>query len=735
MRGRIFRAISFVLIVMLQISIFGAIDIAIASEANSSVSSPTANTLSAQSATSTSSADSSSKTVLAATRAMPESLEAPEAAGNQGILYLDGKNGSDDNDGLSQEKPVKTFAKAKEIATANQNIQTIYVLGTVDIEGDISLSGTKAKLVRGEKFKDVLLNVVSGKTATLKDIIVDGNRENIIATSALVTAQSASTLNIQDGAVLQNNKNYKDDENSTRGGGLYAYEASVVMDGGIIQNNQATNGGGVYLNKASKMIMSGGKIIENYAKRAVYNQDVINAAGGGLCVDTGSTLELGGSSEIASNTSEEVGGGISVGSREWGPTNTLVMNGGVVSGNTAFTSGGGIFVQAKLFFGDASKAKINAGKIIDNSCTGKGITEFAFGGGGIYVNGTPSQVKFGDTIYHGANGILELKNALVTDNLAAISGAGYAACSISKTTIYVTNGVALYSNKLTNNLIASGKEIYILSSNRMGLHSKIDGTPYNISERMLGGTLYNWKDSHGQLVTPEKLKGELKGDGSELALYTDEQLDATGKKLATVIISGNTSATRGGGIGSNGTVIFGEDKPLKEVKILKEWDESLTPRAIEVELRGKLSDGTDWLIEKVKLNKENNFSYTVKNLPATVREQKIEDLLYIKELGSEGFKVEYSKGEDKGIFTLKVKNNPGTPPPNTPPNTPPGTPPPSTPPEEPPYEPPYNPPYEPPYVQRIPKTGDVDYSLLVTLGLLLSASGCVLGYHTRRLAS
>ena len=75
----------------------------------------------------------------------------------------------------------------------------------------------------------------------------------------------------------------------------------------------------------------------------------IKTSGGGITLDKGSTLYLSGESRVQHNHSDEVGGGISVGSREWGPTNVLNMDGGIVQSNTSGGTGGGIFVQAKYF--------------------------------------------------------------------------------------------------------------------------------------------------------------------------------------------------------------------------------------------------------------------------------------------------------------------------------------------------------------------------------------------------
>jgi hypothetical protein len=196
---------------------------------------------------------------------------------------------------------------------------------------------------------------------------------------------------------------------------------------------------------------------------------------------------------------------------------------------------------------------------------------FPASGGGIYVNGA--------SIYY--NGVLNLTNALITENTAALQGGGYAACPISVTNINVNDGAAIYSNTAS-----SANEIYILASNDYGLHS---GSPtYSISSTMLGGTSYVWKYPDGTEVPLDELEGTLDPDAEEsLSLSTDVTSDAEAEALAKVFITGNTSATRGGGIGSNGTVNIGTSSDTVDIDVDKVWegDEgSDRPETIEIEL-------------------------------------------------------------------------------------------------------------------------------------------------------
>lgn len=423
-----------------------------------------------------------------------EAIEIGEEKVNEAVgdpnateVYLNGQRGDDANDGSAPEKAVESFKRAKDLATANQNIEKIIVTGQTYIEGDISLSGTNAKVIRSIDYNKFLFSIPSGKTATLSKITIDGNFDaNKNIEKSLIEVSSKATLNINDGTVLRNNKIKNLPYDATRGGAIHAKSANVNMSGGIVEENQATYGAGICLS-GSIMSFTGGSVHDNRSELVYdkpYNQ--YYSAGGGILAEEGSTLNMSGDAKVLNNFAAEIGGGISLGSNQVGAGNTLNMNGGKIDGNTAGSAGGGIFVQAKYFSGGASKAYIYAGKIINNEMNGSGKTEKKFGGGGIYVNGANNEYGV-----NGANGELYLYNAIIKDNTADIIGSNYAACPISKTFININDEVAIYEGNGTSDL-------YILCLRNYWLHG---GQPeYFLSKRMLGGVPYEWKKADGELL-------------------------------------------------------------------------------------------------------------------------------------------------------------------------------------------------------------------------------------------
>jgi hypothetical protein len=540
---------------------------------------------------------------------------APANSGVQGTtVYLNGQTGDDTRDGLSKDTAVKTFTQAKKLAAADANIKTIDVTGTVALQGDVNLKGTQAIVKRDPAFNGNLFTVAS--IVTLSDITVDGGGSAAPSDAGALIKMTSGTMNIKDGTVLQNNRNGdRRSDTFAEGGAVFVRagandQAVVNMTGGTISGNSANWGGGLYIGSGT-FNMSGGVIEHNTAEGQVDFTGFENC-GGGVELngqDREAVMNFSGGT-IKNNRSEGNGGGISVGtSFAANHAITLNMTGGSVEGNTAGKAGGGIFVQAG-YLNPATwgVANVTGGKIQNNQMNAKKDTpNTAFGGGGIYVNGYAHQYK---GTFH--DGVLNLKNAVIQNNQAAYAGGGYAACPSSDTHIYVTDGAAFLGNQAK-----SAKAIYILSSSKYGAHS---GSPaYTISPSMLGGSPYNWQNDDGTEVPLNHLEGKLDGDKEEsIALSTAKTNDAQAAKRAKVWITGNTSTTRGGGIGSNGTVNIGtEPKTEIAVKVDKKWADAKKahPDQVTVQLYRAVKGETPVYVGPETVSADQNWTMTFKNLP------------------------------------------------------------------------------------------------------------------------
>ena len=144
---------------------------------------------------------------------------------------------------------------------------------------------------------------------------------------------SGGTFNLYNGGSITNNKaiNYV---GQNRGGGVHvgSYDKAGTFNlyGGEISNNEAEDGGGVYVYDGT-FTMRGGKITGNTA----------TSLGGGVCVYNGTFTMSDG--EISGNNEASSGGGVSV------DIGTFNMSGGKITGNTATKYGGGVHMTSGTY--------------------------------------------------------------------------------------------------------------------------------------------------------------------------------------------------------------------------------------------------------------------------------------------------------------------------------------------------------------------------------------------------
>lgn len=205
-------------------------------------------------------------------------------------IYLDGTNGSDENDGLSPESAVKTFAAAKERLPELVVDGVIYITNPVIVTGEETwdLSDRDAKIVLAEGLKGVTNSngavMVDGGSLTLSNIVLDGNREKVEASEVyLIQIKNYGSLTMNDGTVLQNLRIAK-----FQGGAVYLSAGSFTMNGGEITGceNAYSNGAAVCVSATnttnrSGFFMNGGKISGNTVK----NCGIVNLSGQNVRVE------------------------------------------------------------------------------------------------------------------------------------------------------------------------------------------------------------------------------------------------------------------------------------------------------------------------------------------------------------------------------------------------------------------------------------------------------------------
>ncbi len=302
---------------------------------------------------------------------------------------------------------------------------------TVQANYDVLIFSDEASpavLSRGSSFLSEFFYVTDGGKLTLQNITLDGGGTAVAGvTGSLVEANDRGTIALNTGATLRNNV-----KTVGNGGGLNAIVDSTVYinEGAVIEDNKATYndvsngiGGGVYVSRTwpegdtSKLYMSGGTIQRNECPNG----------GGGLALGsyTGEVHMTGGDIVYNAVTPDYLGGGV--------VTNGLfAFAGGSISHNTGTRGGGGVYISDGEF-------TMTDGTISENIATsgagwGGGIWQGAAGytqilGGSISGN----ESRYGGAIYHeyyapyrAKTGIVVSGDAVISDNKASVTGGGIA---------------------------------------------------------------------------------------------------------------------------------------------------------------------------------------------------------------------------------------------------------------------------------------------------------------------
>lgn len=278
------------------------------------------------------------------------------------VLYVKA-TGDDSNDGLSAEAPLKTFAKATELAYNNPStIDTIFIIGTLD---NISENNGAAASGDGKGKSTFCLNYELG-TET-KHFKIIGNKDNhavLKATGAGTDSAAESSRRV----LFVNKQCYVDIEYidftgagnvSGSGAGIYVNPDLTIhlnLTGCKIYGNTVVteqHGAGIYMSGNNVMNIYDTEIFDNH----ISLPEGSSAQKGGAAILVGGQLTIHSGSihdNSITGSAGSMGGGIYV------MNGTCTMNGGSFSKNTA-SYGGAIFNQATFIYNGGYIADDNVG--------------------------------------------------------------------------------------------------------------------------------------------------------------------------------------------------------------------------------------------------------------------------------------------------------------------------------------------------------------------------------------
>ena len=504
---------------------------------------------------------------------------------------------------------------------------------------DFGNNGVVLTIGAGAKF------VMAG--GTIQDSTVDN------ALGGAVTVANGATGELRDGTIQNTTLS------NQYSGSVMVRNADFTMTGGTITGGDASSissSGGLMLyardpkGETTTATMNGGYITNN---KAVDGAGIHVYAGNPNFDDSKSKADFtfnGGS--ITNNVASESGGGIYV---TW--NGNVVMNNGIIKNNTAGIAGGGVATYDQ-FVGVVKGQKVpysrvgapwnnwpniyragftmNGGSIEQNKATSNGTNQLGDKGvgAGVYIASANVTLNAGEIINNTANDqggavyvasvpyVLHINNALIKDNTATVIGGGAWFCPTGVAEFHSKNGVAFFNNTANG----AGDEIATVR----GAGESAGAT---ISDYMLGGASAHWTKDGAVTINLPSILGDadpaaarhtteevssIVNNTDLLALESNprhESINAAQNK-AKLLIYGNT-AQRGGGIGSNGTVITGEEG-TQDVTVKKVWDTSANPDAVIPEKLTVYLVADGYRVDSVELSAANNWEHTFTGLPDNV---------------------------------------------------------------------------------------------------------------------
>lgn len=514
---------------------------------------------------------------------------------------------------------VQSTWKRKDFTTASSP--------TIQVDGELVLNASEVSGARG--LAGMYVGAITARGPKAQVTLNNGARvTNNHRAPGTQNQRGAGNIAVSDGATFVMNDGSKVTKGKGSGrnyahygevGGIGAYNGGrVYINGGEITNNDGWTGGvlgmswpwtlqqardhkddqrnfiqvnnGVILGNQSGFsgggLFSFGNTVAEMNDGLIFGNTSPNGGGVGTFDDwvqgtQGSKMEI-------PSTGKQSG----VSHQEWNELvpGSFTMNGGTISGNSATLTGGGVNAVS-------NEVHLNAGRLEKNE------SEL---GGGVYV-ATGSYT-------------LQLENVLVNANASSYIGGGVWVCPTGSMEMHVENGAAIlensarsYGDDLAHDNYGSIGALEVWAANEMLGGS--DVTYYR--DGSLGAA--GWDRYNKEAPVEELFKGEPLQNRGLKTVAPEDALERA-QHAATLVIT-NNKGERGGGIASNGHVIFGHnDETVTDLEVTKHWvnpdDSEYTgerPDHITLQLmRGQVKVGDP---VKVTPDEQGNWKHRFENLP------------------------------------------------------------------------------------------------------------------------
>ncbi len=497
---------------------------------------------------------------------------------------------------LAREDSMQALQAAEaaiaKLEAAMQDIAVQYEAKIAELQAVIDASNGTTKIDLTDYLLADSLEIVINAKELGNGIVIPAGKDIIFTGDTTLTRSglSGSLIKIEAGGKLtlaEVRLAGNDDKTAYSGATPIICEGELVVEAGtVITGFQGQNGGAVWVKNGGSLTMNGGEMSNN---KAVY--------GGAVAVSGNSHFVMNGGQ--LGNNKAQYGGAVLIGHEDKEtlpavPQGNVQLNAGVISGNTASTAGGAIYVGWQMDTNERS--------------------------------------------------YLQLRNVQITNNqanksqLGSVEGGGIWFCPQGKGSIYATSGAVLTGNA------SAGKGTDFYSTGYDLYASKI-----HLPSHLSNGKQVQWYDElNGDkaIANTEFAKWLQNNANNTIALRSEANADGV---AAGLLITGN-AAPWGGAIACNGELTIGDDRDWS-LTVVKEWvDDTKADRPAEISFE-VLMDGKA-TGEIIKLNADNGWKATITDLPDG-HEYSVKEIAVP---GYNTSKVATLKFDDNRNFTCTVTN-------------------------------------------------------------------------------
>ena len=472
--------------------------------------------------------------------------------------------------------------------------KTLTLKGQVTISGDVTISGGTIK--RGADFTGDMIIVPEDSSLTLEGVTVDGGavwegdtdetlahgmeNSGIKAEKAAITVKGGR-LTLNNDAVVQNNERIVGTDTED----WIEYQYTNANEEETVRYYAA--GGGISVVGGSITVNDGAEVKNNAILDSAKLDGTTDAIGGGIGLYDCKSLimnggKISGNRAYSTGDARAMGGGIGVIAHPDSKYNncSVEVRGGEIKNNVSFTSGGGAYLTSDC----VNKTDIDA---LNVSCSGgtfsNNKTDSNGGGGGAMIWGCTAAMSgdvtftknnarngFGGGVYFSTNTDVTVNGGTYSDNIGKNGGGiGWAngsefefkAGTVSGNTAEVGGGMRIYNNTAENPAVISGGTIS--SNTSMNGHGGgiaadyIEVTGGDIINNIADGQYFNG----GGIYANHIIKVSGNANISNNTAYTGGGIHVASHEDSSFEITGGTiSGNKATGLSGGGGVYYVNDK-------------------------------------------------------------------------------------------------------------------------------------------------------------------------------